>query len=195
MKILAVIGSTRNGNTKYVIEKTLQEIQKYEGISIETINLKNIKMNYCNGCLLCDETGQCNIDDDMTKLVDHVKNADAYIFATPTRWRLLSGEMKTFFDRLNPLAVSEALKGKIASIIAIGQSSYEEKDSIVSAANSIMAFCNDAGIEVIDKIIICDCYGNNDIAQKTDDINNCILSGKKLIEANNTRRGKEENEA
>lgn len=183
MNIIAVVGSSRNGNTKYVIEKTIQEIQKNKDICVETINLKDIKMNYCNGCLVCDETGQCVIDDDMTKLVDHVKNADAFIFATPTRWRLLSGEIKTFFDRLNPLAVSEALKGKIASIIAIGQSSDEEKDSIVSAADSIVAFCNDAGIKVIDKIIICDCYSNSDVVKKTEDINNCIMSGKRLIEA------------
>lgn len=184
MKVLAIVGSLREGNSNYLVDqaiKTIQEVQSPSNIQIQKIHLKDIRMNFCNGCLICDTTGECVYDDDMTALVSQVRLADAFIFSTPARWRLLSGEMKTFLDRLNPLAVNEELKGKRAIIIAVGQSEAEDSKSIKSAAESLSFFCEDAGIELIDTVIACGCYDRNDIQKKTEYIGKCNSAAKRLV--------------
>lgn len=182
MKIIAVIGSTRNGNTKHMVEKIIDGMMGEKGVSVQKLHLRDIKMNFCDGCLLCDETGKCVIEDDMINIVEDVRNADGFIFASPARWSLLSGEMKTFFDRLNPLAVREEMNGKACINFVVGQSEEDDNESIKLAANSIKAFCDNAGIEVVDTIIACGCYGRNDIVSKNQYIEAGIAAGKKLID-------------
>lgn len=99
----------------------------------------------------------------MAGLLQKINNSDGFIFGSPARWNLLSGELKVFFDRLNPLAVPELLKGKKAVIFVVGQSEGESIDSIKSAANSIVLFCNSAGIEVIEIVYAENCLNPNDL--------------------------------
>ncbi len=154
MRILAVVGSIRRGNTYAMVEAACHALNESD---IELIHLKDLDFKMCDGCLSCDESGLCTYDDDMSRLLDDVKKADGFIFGTPARWSLLSGELKVFFDRLNPLAVPELLKGKKAIIFAVGQTEGEEAESITIAADSVKAFCDNAGIEVVDTVIAKNC--------------------------------------
>ncbi len=181
MKILAISGSIRNGNTEILVDEAIRDIKTDKNVEIEKIHLGNIHMNYCSGCLKCDTTGNCIFDDDMTEIVSAVRASDAFIFATPTRWGLLSGELKTFLDRLNPLAIKEELKGKKAIVFAVGQSEEENCESIKYAAESLKIFCDNAGIEVIDTVIVCDCYDSNDASKKVNSIASCKNAINKLI--------------
>lgn len=181
MRILAIVGSIRDGNSKILVDETVREIQKYDNVQIEKIHLKDISMRFCNGCLVCDSTGKCVFDDDMSGIISKVRDADAFIFATPARWRLLSGEMKTFLDRLNPLAVNEELKNKKAVVFAVGQSDEEANESIRHAAESLKMFCEDAGIKIIDTVIASGCYDKNDVQNKPNYINSCKLAANHLI--------------
>lgn len=181
MKILAVVGSLRDGNTKYLVEETVKAIENIENIQIEKIYLSDTNINFCNGCLSCDETGKCIFDDDMSDIVIKARNSDAFIFATPARWGLLSGEIKTFFDRLNPLAINEELKGKKAILFSVGQSEEEESESIQLAVNSLKTFCENAGIKVVDSVAICGCYNKGDAKNKTNYISKCKSAGYNLI--------------
>lgn len=182
MKIMAIIGSMRNGNTKYLVEKMISEMRLTNEICIKKLHLKDITLHFCDGCLICDETGKCVIDDDMSKIVDEIRRADGFVFASPARWSLLSGEMKTFFDRLNPLAVREELRGKSCVNIVVGQSEEDDKESIILASNSMKAFCDNAGIKVIETVLVCGCYGDRDILEKNKYIEEGIKAGNKLLE-------------
>ena len=182
MKILAIVGSMRDGNSNYLVNEAIRQIQGKKSIRIDKIHLKDISMNFCNGCLICDETGSCVFNDDLSALISEIRNTDAFIMATPARWGLLSGEMKTFIDRLNPLAMKEELKGKKTIIIAVGQSESNESRSIELAAKSIETFCSDAGIEVVDTIIVCGCYEKDDAKKQKDYIEKCSMAMQRLIE-------------
>lgn len=184
MNILAVSGSSRKGNTEYLIKAIVREIQK-NNIDVNDVYLSDISMNFCCGCLKCDQTGDCVIDDEMTNIVSKVRNADALILATPARWGLLSGELKTFLDRLNPMAVREELKGKKVLIFAIGQSEQKEIESINNAAKSLVTFCENACMEILETILICECYNSDDISKKQEYINQCQEATKRLINSLN----------
>ncbi len=184
MKILAVAGSCRDGNTRYLVDLAIKNISDYDrnnDIEIKKIHLKDFYINFCSGCLECDMTGECTYHDDMSDIISFVRDSDALILATPARWGLLSGEMKTFLDRLNPLAVKEELRDKRAIIVAVGQSEEEEAESIKCAADSLVTFCENAGICVVKTVIVCGCYDSSDVASKSNYLNACESAVEKLI--------------
>ena len=63
-------------------------------------------MDFCRGCLACQQTGNCVIKDDVQEIMDGVLNADVVVWATPIYYYEMSGQMKTLLDRLNPLFTS-----------------------------------------------------------------------------------------
>jgi len=181
MKILGIVGSNRRGNTYSMVEASCNSINDYD---VELIHLRDYKISFCDGCLCCDTKGKCHINDDMQILIEKIKKADGFILGTPARWGLMSGELKTFLDRLNPLAVPELLNGKKAILFSIGQSTEEDLSSIENALTSLEYFCNNAGIEVIDKLLISDCLGSNDLIKKKQEaIKHCSEFTKKLVES------------
>ena len=60
-------------------------------------------MKFCKGCLACQKTGKCVIKDDIAPLIDTVRNADVLVFASPVYYYSVSGQLKTFLDRMNPI--------------------------------------------------------------------------------------------
>ena len=178
MKVVAVVGSIRRGNTLKMVQASCSKFLPEE---IDIIDLGKIQIDFCTGCLYCDETQKCNIDDDLSKLMDKIAEADAYIFATPVRWSLLSGEMKTFFDRLNPFATVGTLNGKKCILLTVGQSEKESEDgfSIDLGLKSMEFFCENAGIDVIDEVKAYGCLAENDITNSSY-LEKCYKAAEKL---------------
>lgn len=181
MKVVAIVGSNRRGNTYSMVEAACYALEDFD---VELIHLHNLITDTCDGCLSCDKTGECHIKDRMQDIMGSVKNADGFIFGTPARWSLLSGELKVFFDRLNPLAVPELLSGKKAIIFAVGQCEGEEAESIKLAARSVKYFCNNAGIEVVDTVIAEGCQQQTDVVTKHPEVlDKCKRSAMRLTRA------------
>ena len=181
MKIVAVVGSIRRGNTLKMVQAACSRFSPDE---ISIIDLAHIKMEYCKYCLYCDTEKKCCIDDDMTKLMDKIADADAYIFASPVRWSLLSGEMKTFFDRLNPFATLGTLSEKKCILLTVGQSEEGSDDafSIDAGLKSMEFFCENAGIEVIGSVKAYGCLEEDSI-ENSSYIKECYAVAEKLKEA------------
>lgn len=77
------------------------------GNRVETVSLKGKSIGFCVGCLACQKTQKCVLGDDAVALAEKVKNAEALVFATPVYYYGLSGLLKTFLDRCNPLYPSD----------------------------------------------------------------------------------------
>lgn len=181
MKVVAIVGSNRRGNTYSMVEAACYALEDFE---VELIHLQGLITNTCDGCLNCDNTGECHIQDSMQDIINSVRTADGFVFGTPARWSLLSGELKVFFDRLNPLAVPECLSGKKAIIFAVGQCEGDEAESIRSAARSVKYFCDNADIEVLDTVIAEGCQQPTDIVTKHPEVlDKCKKSAIRLAKA------------
>jgi multimeric flavodoxin WrbA len=181
MKIVAVVGSIRRGNTLKMVQVACSALEQKD---VDIIDLSKMTIKFCTGCLYCDETKKCNIDDDMSKVLDVISAADAYIFASPVRWSLLSGEMKTFFDRLNPFATTRTLNGRKCILLTVGQSEVNGDDasSIDAGLQSMQAFCENAGIEVIESVKAYGCLAEDDVST-TPYLDMCSIAAKKLVAA------------
>lgn len=181
MRVVALIGSARDGNTKAMVEAACSALDKHADVTLFHLGRAQ-QPSFCDGCLSCDESGKCHIADDMSAWVQKVAEADALIIGSPARWSLLSGELKTFFDRLNPLAVPEGLKGKKALIFAVGQSSEDHGESIALTKDSILHFCDNAGLDVVDSVLAYDCLNENDIQNKyPEKLKACREAAQKLL--------------
>lgn len=166
MKIIIVAASARKGSSMYVAEQ-LKKLLVFE--KVDVAKLSDYKIEYCTGCLECDETHKCNIDDEMTGLLEVVKAADILVFITPARYSLLSGDAKVFIDRLNPTAVSGEIENKKFIAVAVGQTQKgEEPDSINLAVKSLVNFADNAGMTVLGEYSIYGCYDKDDIKQNED---------------------------
>lgn len=118
MKILAICGSPREGNTEFMLNTILDEIKGHEK---EIVLLRDKKIEHCTGCDACYNQGEdCYINDDMKELVSKLLESDLIILGTPNYFKNVSSLMKTFMDRTNEVVGQLKLKGKKVVIICVG---------------------------------------------------------------------------
>lgn len=174
--VLIIVGSARNGNSLFAAKQIEKQVSEMESIDSEIVQLSKYQINYCDGCLECDNTSKCHYDDDVEKLLEKVKKADGIVFVSPTRWSLLSGDMKVFMDRFNPLAGKNIFDNKKSFLIAVGQTNCAESVSINKAIESLKFFSDDAGFQFVDSFAFENCLNPNDLSKSTsfDEFNNKI---------------------
>ena len=181
MRIVGIVGSMReSGNTEHMVNACLEEARK-SGAITEIILIRNLNLQFCDGCLRCDEAGNCHCGDGMNEVNEKLSQADGIVFGTPTRWRLLSGELKVFMDRTNPLAVPKRLKGKVAGIIAVGQTSGRNAASIIEAAESVRNYCKDNNMKIVGIVIGKNALKAGDIMRNRRALSDCRRLGKKMV--------------
>lgn len=183
MKIVGIVGSNRRGNTLEMVKEACNAISSKADVKL--IMLGDLTFSFCDGCLKCDDTGECHIDDDMKVAIEQIKAADGLIIGTPARWGLMSGELKSFLDRLNPLAKPESLSGKKAVAFAVGQSEEDTDDaeSVRLACASVETFCENSGIEIIDTVLVYNCLEVGDIEGNSKAFKKCKEASIKLLRA------------
>ena len=139
MKITAICGSPRDGSTLAMIENILNLIKAYdEDIEIELISVARKNIRHCEGCCDCEEDGKCGIRDEMEDINKIIAESDALIFGSPTYFDNVTGIMKDFIDRTNPLLKDSVLKGKAVAVVAVG--SYNVL-SVNKAVENLRSFC------------------------------------------------------
>lgn len=94
--------STKEARKNLLIEQREELISKIEELK-ETLEYLNKKIEFCKGCLSCQNTGKCIIKDDANEIIEKIKNSDVVVFSTPIYFYEMAGQMKTLLDRTNPL--------------------------------------------------------------------------------------------
>lgn len=103
--IILINGSARkNGNTVQMLEKVKSGAISV-GASAEIINLFDLDYKGCCACYSCKVKGgkyygHCPINDDLKLLFHKIENADAFVLGSPIYWSNLSGQMRSFMERL-----------------------------------------------------------------------------------------------
>lgn len=177
--MLIIVGSRREGNC-YNLANNIKHKLELERIHSEIITPGNQRIHLCTGCMDCDKNGICDFTDDMKSNIDKIKNENILMFISPARWNLLSGDLKIFIDRLNPLYSTGGLKGKKFIAVAIG-SKGKEKYSTESVINSLSSFAESAGMDIIMDKEFNDCLNAKDILAYDEEVNKFINDVKNKI--------------
>ena len=102
-KIVVISTSIRANSNSEVLAESFAKGAESAGHQVEFISLKGKRIDFCKGCLTCQNTGKCVIRDDVADIMDKVLEADVVAWATPIYYYEMSGQMKTLIDRLNPM--------------------------------------------------------------------------------------------
>jgi multimeric flavodoxin WrbA len=105
MKVMAFNGSPRKKwNTATLLEKALEGAAS-QGAETELIHLYDLDFKGCISCFACKTRGgksygRCAVQDDLTAVFSNIENADAIILGSPIYFGCVSGEMRSFMERL-----------------------------------------------------------------------------------------------
>ena len=106
MKVIAFNGSPRKEtwNTVTLLNNVLEGAAS-EGADIELIHLYDLKYSGCISCFACKKLdrkkdGVCVLKDDLTRVLDRVREADALLIGTPVYWHAESAATRAFLERL-----------------------------------------------------------------------------------------------
>ena len=101
MKVLLINGSSNKNGCTYTALSEIVKTLEIEGIESEIIQLGNIAVRDCCGCLKCRELdNQCVFNDDIVnEIINKAKEADGFIFGSPVYYAHPSGRILSLLDR------------------------------------------------------------------------------------------------
>jgi multimeric flavodoxin WrbA len=105
MKIMAFNGSPRKKwNTATLLKKALEGAAS-QGAKTELFHLYDLNFKGCISCFACKTKGgksygRCAVKDDLTPIFRKIEKADAVILGSPIYFGSVSGEMRSFMERL-----------------------------------------------------------------------------------------------
>lgn len=103
MKAIGIVGSPRkNGNVDTLVQTVLDGALD-AGYQIAKYNLNEMKYSGCQACGYCKSHDHCRLDDDVSKLLKDIAEADAVIFGSPIYFYLFTGQFKLMEDRMYSL--------------------------------------------------------------------------------------------
>ena len=102
-KVVVISTSLRGNSNSEKLAEYFARGAEDAGNTVAFISLKNKKIGFCIGCLVCQSKGECIIKDDAIEIEKSVLNADVVVFSTPIYYYEMSGQMKTLLDRMNSL--------------------------------------------------------------------------------------------
>ncbi len=99
-KILAIYGSPRrNGNTDQLMEEMLAGISRDGGVEISRVYVSEMNIQPCNGCSKCENTGVCDLVDDMQDIYPLLEESKIIIVSSPVYFYGLTSQLKALIDR------------------------------------------------------------------------------------------------
>ena len=110
MNVIAINGSPRkHANTATLLEHALHGAAAAapEGHPVKTrlVHLYELRYTGCRSCFACKRLGgtgygRCNVQDDLLPLLEDIAVADALILGSPIYFGSISGQMRSFLERL-----------------------------------------------------------------------------------------------
>ncbi len=100
MKIVSLLGSPRkNSNSSIIAERFCTTAQRL-GAEVQTFTLNDLNFRGCQACMACKtKLDKCALEDDLTEVLEAVRETDALVLASPVYFWDVSAQMKAFLDR------------------------------------------------------------------------------------------------
>lgn len=127
MHIVTINGSPRKNGATAGILHTLEQELSAQGAAVDFLDISDLNIAPCKGCMSCYQTGVCCIKDDGDKITEQISRADGLIIGTPTYASNISGQLKILIDR-GHFVIEQLLHGKHAVSVATGVN-YGNRDA------------------------------------------------------------------
>jgi Multimeric flavodoxin WrbA len=118
---VVILGSPRKGNSEAIAMAIANEA-KAKGNTIKEYRINSLKnIKGCQSCYGCKKAGKCVVKDDITPILDDIREADSIVVATPLYFGHATAQYRTvedrFFGFLGGDFVPNIAAGKKAAIV------------------------------------------------------------------------------
>lgn len=119
MKVIGINGSPRKAwNTALMLENALKGAAQ-KGAETKMINLYDLNYTGCKSCFACKRLegpsfGRCAANDDLKAVLEEIITADALIIATPIYFGDVTGQIRSFLERLYFPSLLYSADGKVS---------------------------------------------------------------------------------
>jgi multimeric flavodoxin WrbA len=148
MHIVALCGSPRRGNTDALL-KALIEGAAEAGATVTRFDLPKLEIKPCRACRACLKTpeARCIQHDDMIQVLEALREADAWVLATPVYFWSVSGSMKLAIDRFFSFFTDQggwqlALPGERRGAVLVVQADPDQEtpDKVAGYLESVLEY-------------------------------------------------------
>ena len=140
MRVLGISGSPRaNSNSQALLDAALAPFAEANW-QVQKVLLSEVQIAPCIGCEVCQQTGICQMDDEMNIVYDAFLHCNALIIAAPVYYRNVPSQLKALFDRTFA-AGANPLKGKLGGAIAVGRGSGTGQSIVLSIIHNFYLSC------------------------------------------------------
>lgn len=136
-KVIVVTSSPRKNGNSETLANSFAEGAKAAGNEVLQVAVRDLGLQFCTGCMFCQSHDRCVLGDGMNALYSKFENADVLVFATPVYYYAVSGQLKTFLDRLNPLYPR---KNKFKEVYLIATAAEDEKSAMDGSVTDIQGW-------------------------------------------------------
>lgn len=102
-KIVIISSSLRKESNSEILAKAFEQGAAAAGNQVEILYLRDLDIQFCKGCLVCQKLGHCVLSDGASAVMERIRTADVLVFASPVYYYSVCGQLKTFLDRMNPI--------------------------------------------------------------------------------------------
>lgn len=151
-----------------------------EGAEGEIIHLVDFDLKPCNGCGLCFETRKCEIEDDVEKIFDKIRDADGVIIGSPVYFQSVSAQTKTFIDRVGFLHIARERKifrNKVGGAVVVAR-----RSGLASALSQILMFFVSARMIMASPAVMSLAREKGEAAKDTEAIANAMELGRTMAQ-------------
>jgi multimeric flavodoxin WrbA len=122
MKIVCLLGSPRvNGNSAVIANRFCSSAEKL-GAQVKTYLLNDLAYRGCQGCMLCKtKLDRCALEDDLTEVLDAIRETDVVVLASPVYFWDVSSQVKGFLDRTFSYLVPGFITNPVKSRLSPGK--------------------------------------------------------------------------
>ncbi len=130
-KIVAIISSPRKGANSATILNAMVEAAKGKGHDVQVFNVAEMKdRRGCIACMGCKKAGKCVLKDEITPVLDAIRDADGVILSTAVYFGQPTGQYRLledrFFSFLDGTMTPNVAPKKFAVIVTAGSAGADE---------------------------------------------------------------------
>ncbi len=160
--ILILNGSPRKHGVTATLLRIMADEARAAGAEVEWIDVSNLSIRPCIGCLKCRPDKTCILPrDDAHRIGELIERCSGLVVGTPTYWGNMSGQLKLLFDRIVPTLEHYVLyewrfprpkhKGKKAAIVTASLAPFPFNwlpSQAAGALRAVRTILNAAGFDI-----------------------------------------------
>ena len=145
-KVLVISASPRKkGNSDLLCDEFIKGAVT-AGNEVEKVFLSDLKINYCTGCGVCNNTSRCVLTDYMKAVRDKMVAVDVIVLATPVYFYTMNAQLKTLIDRTVP-RYTEIKNKEFYYIVAAADTKTANMEKTIEGLRGFTLDCLDGTVE------------------------------------------------